>query len=217
MSYSAAPTPPPPPPPPTVRPIPDGLGLATLILGGVYTLYLAASFALSFEAASVYSESARNGIDVLHTPLVAYDLVQIGALIIFPLYVVGCLFLHRARNVADALGAPQARGKVWVWLGWWVPIVSFWFPYQVVRDLVRAAQRTVEPNIPLGGWWAAWLTTMIAIGVTSRAIPWQGVPDEGLVSALPVFEGIAAAAGVIAFVLWVRIVRAIETGLASHA
>lgn len=217
MSYSAAPTPPPPPPASTVRPIPDGLGLATLIIGGFLALYLVVSFTLSFEAASVYSESARNGIDVMHTPLVAWDLVQIGSLVIFPLYIVGCLFLHRARNVADALGAPQARGKVWVWLGWWVPIVSFWFPYQVVRDLVRAAQRTVEPNISLGGWWAAWLTSMVAAGIASRAIPWQGVPDEGLVSALPIFEGVAAAGAVVAFMFWVRIVRAIETGFASQA
>jgi hypothetical protein len=32
----------------------------------------------------------------------------------------------------------RKRSETWVWLGWIVPIVSFWLPFQVVRAIVDA-------------------------------------------------------------------------------
>jgi hypothetical protein len=41
-------------------------------------------------------------------------------------YIATCLWLNRARNLLEERGSgyPHTRGQIWVWLGWWVPIVS---------------------------------------------------------------------------------------------
>ncbi len=66
--------------------------------------------------------------------------------------VVTCLWLWQSRVLAEAVspGRGHARSRVWVWLGWIVPVVAFWFPYQVVRD-VRAATVVVRDAASDGG------------------------------------------------------------------
>jgi hypothetical protein len=61
------------------------------------------------------------------------------------------MWLYRAATVARRAGLPARRDPVWAILGFIVPIVNFWFPYQVAADSFppgdparRAAAR----------WWA---------------------------------------------------------------
>ena len=90
-------------------------------------------------------------------------------------YVVSCGWLHSARKAACVIspGVPHARSWLWVWLGWWVPVVSFWFPFQVVRDVRRAS--VVRDAAAIGPWWALWLTLMVLSlavrGLTPTARP----------------------------------------------
>ncbi|MDP9094771.1 MAG: DUF4328 domain-containing protein [Actinomycetota bacterium] len=49
---------------------------------------------------------------------------------------------------------PARRATVWAWLGFIVPVVSFWFPYQVAADCTPhgdPARRLVA------WWWALWI------------------------------------------------------------
>lgn len=118
-----------------------------------------------------------------------------------------------------APAGPHQRGPGWVWWGWVVPIVNLWFPYQVVRDIVRHAWRDPwgdqRQRLHLGAWWAAWVVSIVASQVASRIIPWSGPPDADAVALLPFLHAITAVATVVGFVLWVRIVRSILAGLST--
>ncbi|WP_234660894.1 DUF4328 domain-containing protein [Agromyces marinus] len=49
---------------------------------------------------------------------------------------------------------------------WFIPIVSFWFPYQNVSDLWRATGRSRPPwQIT---WWVLWLSSNLAIWIAGR-------------------------------------------------
>lgn len=209
------------PPPPLVRPpAPQGLATAGLVLGAIYTAVELLTFLASFGAAEAYGEAARRGTDSTEV-VTAYDVLSLGFVVMLPLWIVSSLFLQRARAaaaVAFPSGAHQ-RGPAWVWLGWIVPIVNFWFPYQVVRDIVRNAWRDPwgdqRQRLQLGVWWAAWVVALVTSQVASRAIPWSGPPDADAVALLPLLHLVTAVATMVGFALWVRIVRSDVAGLQS--
>ncbi|MFN8039779.1 MAG: DUF4328 domain-containing protein [Acidimicrobiales bacterium] len=72
-------------------------------------------------------------------------------------YVVGVLFIvwsYQAARAGRALGLPARLESYWSVLGWIVPVVNLWFPFQVVADCLPAghpARRTV------GWWWGLYL------------------------------------------------------------
>src|SRR3954467_5301172 len=66
-----------------------------------------------------------NGIQFLSTPASALSIVGLVGVIIW---------VTKAAKIAYNLHYPRTHGPVWAVLGWFVPIVNFWFPYQVVRD-----------------------------------------------------------------------------------
>jgi Domain of unknown function (DUF4328) len=76
---------------------------------------------------------------------------------------------HNAEHLADVTSQRRARG--WVIFGWFVPIVWFWFPYQVVSD-IRTASRPgpVVPDTVVNAWWAAftgsWMIERFTSSVT---------------------------------------------------
>jgi Domain of unknown function (DUF4328)/Protein of unknown function (DUF2510) len=70
------------------------------------------------------------------------------------------LWLRRAAEFARRAGLPAARDPMWAVLGFFVPIVNFWFPYQVARDLFppgHLGRRLV------GRWWASWIVLAVAV------------------------------------------------------
>ena len=198
--------------------VPTGLATAGLVLGGLYTLAEVLTFLASFEAAETYAAAARTGTDVMDV-LTTYDLLSVAFLLLVPLWIVSSLFLQRSRTRAVALwpGRTHRRGPAWTWLAWIVPVVCLWYPYQVVRDIVRNAWRDPwaeqHESLFLGAWWALWLASLVSERLSARLLPWSGVPDADQVAMLPFFHGITAVTTVIGFVLWVRIVRSVVAGL----
>ncbi|MCW2495384.1 DUF4328 domain-containing protein [Jatrophihabitans sp.] len=60
--------------------------------------------------------------------------------------VVFITWFYLARRNADVYDpAVHHRSRPWAIWGWICPIVSFWFPYQIARDTLRAADRRDEP------------------------------------------------------------------------
>ena len=93
-------------------------------------------------------------------------------LFVAALIVAAALFiwwLWRMREDADWFDPYIARrAKGWVIGGWIVPVVSFWFPYQIVGDVAKANQplptsgyddRQVPLLVKL--WWFAFLVMLI--------------------------------------------------------
>ena len=111
-----------------------GLGTALLILGGTLVAAL-----LLRRHRPVGRPRLRRGLGAwgrpAHACTTAHDAVGILFIVILPMWIVGSLWLAQAHHNAQALApAHLRRSVVWCWLGWIVPIVSWWFPKQIVDD-----------------------------------------------------------------------------------
>ncbi len=109
------------------------------------------------------------------------------------------------------------RSPAWTWLGWVVPIVSLWFPKQIVDDCIEVTEgavhgrRCVDIRTQTAPWWTFWIASMLL----RISIPWtdavgQAGPSPAMASAIAVS---------VAFVFWIRIVRrltALQDQLAAH-
>ena len=70
------------------------------------------------------------------------------------------IWLYRAATLARRAGLPARRSPLWAWLGFLVPIVGLWFPYQVARDTIPSGdpgRRIVRL------WWTCWLVQGVGI------------------------------------------------------
>lgn len=151
----------------------------------------------------------------IETDTAAWDVFSWAELLSIPLfgalvvaYVCNCLWLARARANTLVLtrgAARHDRGVTWVWLGWWVPIVAFWFPYQVVRDVRDGSIEYVQRK-PLGLWWAAWLVWNLTSRVGDRLATSRDVLSENTITTMAVFTSISAIAAAVGCFLWFRIV-----------
>lgn len=192
----------PPVAPPRRRP-PDGLAVASVALAVLVAVVQVVSAVTAFDARTRFQEVLSTGgstADVLTT----YDWVVMAlAPVLLATYVVTCLWLSAARANAVAISprVPHARSQLWVWLGWWVPVVALWFPYQVVRDVQRASTPSGR-TLALGPWWTAWLVFLFGSRITSQLAG----NDPEMVDLLPGFEVVTAVAAVIGCGLWCRLV-----------
>ena len=86
----------------------------------------------------------------------------------FGLQVFFMIWLYRAAGVARKAGLPARRDPVWAILGFIIPVVNFWFPYQVARDSFAPtdARRGVAAR-----WWTWYLiSTLLGAVVVVAAI-----------------------------------------------
>ncbi|MEI5672084.1 MULTISPECIES: DUF4328 domain-containing protein [unclassified Nocardioides] len=164
---------------------PTGLAAATITLAVVLTLLQLATTALQLTTNDV--EDDRIPV------LLALGLTAVlTSPALVAAWVVTAWWLHVCRSNVDQIGPPMthARSPVWVWLGWVVPVVSFWFPYQLVRDVQDAGRRERRAT-PLGLWWTGWIVYLVF-----------SQPDSSAVAAV-----IASAGLLTALVPWILLVR----------
>jgi hypothetical protein len=122
-------------------------------------------------------------------------------------WITGSLWLFRARKNAQVLGprAPFVRSPGWAWGGWICPIVSFWFPFQVVRDTHRAVAKYFSPTL-IGWWWGLYLFTTVGGRIAGRAESDATAADASGVQAAEMFFALVM---VVALVLWGLVLRTI--------
>ncbi|MBD5788152.1 DUF4328 domain-containing protein [Cellulosimicrobium terreum] len=198
--------------------VPGGLATTTVVLAAAVTAVQVIVWLTSFSAADVFAAAARSGVPSIDV-FTAYD--TIGLLLFLPLQfaagIVTCIWLWRSREIAVAVspGLHHARSRVWVWLGWIVPVVAFWFPYQVVRDVRASVAR--GPLAGLGWWWAGWLVFGLATNVGAQLTATSSLASAETFSLLPVAEGVGTAGAVLALVFWTRVVREITAGQRAAA
>ena len=84
------------------------------------------------------------------------------------------IWSYKAASVANNLHYPAVRGPVWAVVGWIIPIVNFWFPYQAIRDCLAPANPERRTVIL---WWAffvastlVWIPALIIAVFGSLAI-----------------------------------------------
>jgi hypothetical protein len=90
-------------------------------------------------------------------------LVYVAAAVVF------IMWLYRAYRNTDALRPPMRRyGHGWAIGGWFVPIMWFFRPKQVVNDVWRAGGHLEEPSGLLALWWGMWLVTTWVANIALR-------------------------------------------------
>ena len=72
------------------------------------------------------------------------------------------IWLYRAATFAKRAGLPARHDPVWAWVGFLVPIVNFWFPYQVAADTTPPGH--VARSFALR-WWCLWMV-QVAVSLT---------------------------------------------------
>jgi hypothetical protein len=106
---------------------------------------------------------------------------------------------------------------VWAWLGWWVPVVCFWFPKLLVDDSWRITSSVAAVGARgryrgTGLWWGLWIAYGLLGNAASNPAIQKGIMginnvQQGVVLALEIAVAIL---GVLAFAAWVPVVRGLS-------
>jgi len=102
------------------------------------------------------------------------------------------LWLYQVATIARRLNLPARRRTGWAIAGFFVPIVNFWFPYQVARDCL-------PPDHPgrstVALWWgmtmASLATTITVVLVSAVSGLTAGTICGVALAAVPVFAAVA--------------------------
>jgi hypothetical protein len=101
-------------------------------------------------------------------------LMSVNLLLFIAIIPVFLIWFFRVRKNAGLWG-PQTRRQGWTIGAWFTPVVNFWFPVQIMRDVWRTssdepAARSVVARLA-AGWWTcwtlAWLTSYRTVTVHS--------------------------------------------------
>jgi hypothetical protein len=118
-----------------------------------------------------YEAAAAEGRDPAQV-ITAYDAAALlYFLVVPPTWIVGSIWLSRARANAVLIAPDRVRlSAVWAWLGWWVPVVCFWFPKLLVDDSWQITSSVAAVGArgryrDTGLWWGLW----IAYGLLGNA------------------------------------------------
>ncbi|MEV1203067.1 DUF4328 domain-containing protein [Microbispora rosea] len=99
------------------------------------------------------------------------------------------IWLFRARANAETLSPwPHRRARPWLIFGWFAPIVSFWFPKQIVDDIWTSSRPgAIQETGSLAAarrsglvwaWWLAWwVTSFVTRGLSVLFANSKELPD----------------------------------------
>lgn len=184
---------------------------ATAALAAVMPVVAWAGFALcmaSFCRSEMPDASVEPGLFLLGAP----------PLILGAYLVAGVTLLSwqaRARTIVDRVGAGSHRlSPRMAVLSWVIPVASWWLPYLVMIDLVRAVDR--RPRAALVRlWWLMWLAMQVELilfvnfGLVFAGATGLGGEAESLLAWLALLTPVVAAA------LMITLVRTITRSLAT--
>jgi|SRR6266851_954496 len=104
--------------------------------------------------------------------LIEFGLDKAADITIVGLSIAFVVWFRRAMINAERHGYRQRRARGWAFWGWIVPIVSIWFPFQIMGDIWRAGlpapDRRKTAWLP-ALWWTCWLLSGLSFG--ARAMP----------------------------------------------
>ncbi|WP_205507879.1 DUF4328 domain-containing protein, partial [Myxococcus vastator] len=117
-------------------------------------------------------------------------------------------------KVARATGVSTEEPR-WAMLAWFIPIYNLVKPYMVVRDLWLNLGGAPARKALLMGWWAAWLisngTTKASASVFNMVESIPKIVPVALIAGM-----MAEALNVLAAVLFIHVIKSIESMLASR-
>lgn len=188
-----------------------GLGVMAFVSAAVLTVLVCANALVVGRVIELGGDVDR--VDTVDWSLGIYYLTSLltyAAMI--AAWVTAAMWLHRARQNADVLnpGRSHARGAGWAWGGWIVPIVAFWFPYQVVRDVDAAISPRAPAKDLVAVWWGAWLVAAVGwrFSESLRSVALDSGASPFMVQAVAVLVGVAT---VVALTMWGMVLQRVTT------
>jgi len=91
---------------------------------------------------------------------------SVVAIAILGLEVFFMIWLYRAAGLARKAGLPARRDPVWAILGFFIPVVNFWFPYQVARDCLPYG----DPRRRRSARWWTWYLISAGFGAAAGGV-----------------------------------------------
>jgi len=146
-------------------------------------------------------QQAPNPVLPPMTPIQPTGVSALGSLTSLPILVIGIVFVmwfSKAATIAKQLGRPAKWSPGWAIGGWFIPIGSFFIPYGVGRDLLRAGD---PRRSSVKSWWALYMgSAVLSAGLTGLAA-WRGTAAVVLgVLALGTVIWLAAALAAMRFI-----------------
>ena len=205
-----------------------GLGTAVSILICLVVLaraVLAASHWYTYKVVKDYVEGPVKDPDRLDRADLAGFLAFNGFLLaVLAAGVVFIVWLWRARGNAELFcSGRHRRGRSWVIGGWFCPVVNFWFPKQIVDDVIAASDLRTPPlfpdlrRIPRHGlvlaWWLTWVATMVTslVGNPDLASDVQDVSDRAAAASVLTLIAVLTAVAAVLAIRVVRLVNRLQT------
>ena len=143
-------------------------------------------------------------------------------LVYIPTIVLFLMWIHRASRNLRPLGSNGQRFSPGWAVGWWfIPIMWFFRPYQVVAEVWRGSNPDMLPDIDwksravsalLGWWWGLWVIhNLFALGASVLDLPGvfdgDATPSSGALQLDLLSTALAVPAGVLAILVVLRITR----------
>jgi hypothetical protein len=203
----------------------NGLGTAVSILICLVALaqaVFAASEWYTYKVVKDYVEGPVKDPDRLDRADQFWFLALEGFLLaLLAAGVVFIVWLWRARGNAELFSYGQhRRGRGWVIGGWFCPVVSLWFPKQIVDDVIAASDPRTPPlfpdlrRIPRHGlvltWWLIWVATLVTGPGGSSDDLAADVPDVSDQAVSASLSTVGAVLIAVAAVLAIRVVRLVN-------
>jgi hypothetical protein len=221
-------------PPPTLRP---ALGRGHFKLGRALTILLACSIGASalgmlLDAYGIglistlqndpsnYADSDGAAFDMM-----SLMLIGLSGLLQLATGVVTMIWLYQAYGSQEADPSLLPNARWWTIGGWFIPVISLWRPFQIIRDLYLATTSPSPSGIGLApvvvprsfGWW--WACYLLGTTLTTAALRLTGDDAGGLgqLQASVILDLAGQAVLIAAAVLFIRVLHSITLSLWRRA
>ena len=176
------------------------------LLAAVWIVALA-----SIPSAQSYRDQLASGT-AADQIITAYDaMTVIIPITMISSWVITSLWLKKLHIAANATNPTAMRLKrPWVFWSWIVPVVSLWFPKNIIEDLLKA-EGSDESKSLIGKdtltWWLTWVGFALVnnIGIVSAFDA-----ADGYVPIRPELELAGACLLTGAYLVWIRIVKTLD-------
>ena len=176
------------------------------LLAAVWIVALA-----SIPSAQSYRDQLASGT-AADRIVTAYDaMTVIIPITMISSWAITSLWLKKLHIAATATNPTAMRLKrPWVFWSWIVPVVSLWFPKNIIEDLLKA-EGSDESKSLIGKdtltWWLTWVGFALVnnIGIVSAFDA-----ADGYVPIRPELELAGACLLTGAYLVWIRIVKALD-------
>ncbi len=166
-----------------LRPV-RGLGTAAIVLVWVTT---AALIPLVVTLSGFVRTASQAANDLTYDPALVADAAQpfllgVGLLSLVSLTsgIVYWVWSWRARVNAEVLGGPgsQELSRGWTFWGWICPIVSLWFPCQIMLDIYRTSSGGQRSRAVVIAWWVVGLGAGVVPEIIGAGVTQNSTPDD---------------------------------------